>query len=515
MPHQLGSTVLIFVTLFSLSCVDDKTNQAEVAGELIAMERAALDRWGKGDSTGYLEIFAPDITYFNPFLDRRIDGFAEMSEYYLELAGEVGIEQFEMVDTRVQLHQDVAVLTYHLYNYRLHPDGGKEETGRWNSTKVYARVDENWRIVHNHWAFLKPELPQDDTARANSIDELVQQFFESGSYPSLSVGVVENDRLVYARSLGVADKASGQPATPYTLYEIGSVGKVFTTTVLAILHDRGALQIDDPVEKWVPAVEEVSRSFESGQQLTLEHLATHTSGLPGIPANVGHLPPFQWKGYSAEDLHRSFKDTELLYPAGKSMVYSTLGVGLLGHVMAVATRRPYEAVIAEELLLPLGMHDTVITLQPHQRDRYSVGYFSGDSQEEVPYYEYGILAGGGAHRSTVTDLALFLRAQWGYPGSATNPLNERVRSALHRIRWQSGEDNGGRTALGWFAEPHEGVGTIFSHRGRTAGHGAVVAFIPELRVGVILLTNRGGRDSNIMMAEFAEEILLEVVSRDN
>jgi CubicO group peptidase (beta-lactamase class C family) len=69
-------------------------------------------------------------------------------------------------------------------------------------------------------------------------------------------------------------------------------------------------------------------------------------------------------------------------------------------------------------------------------------------------------------------------------------------------------------ALGWFASPHEGIGTLLAHRGRTPGHGAVVAFIPEQRVGVILLTNRGGRDLNIEMADFAEKLLLEVVSSE-
>jgi CubicO group peptidase (beta-lactamase class C family) len=178
----------------------------------------------------------------------------------------------------------------------------------------------------------------------------------------------------------------------------------------------------------------------------------------------------------------------------------------------VATQRPYEQVIADELLLPLGMRDTVISLQPHQEERYSVGYPSDDASGDVPYYEYGILAGGGAHRSTVADLAKFVKAQWGFPEIATNPLNARVRSELHRIRWRSKEDSGASIALGWFADPREGIGTVLVHRGRTPGHGAVVAFIPERRVGVVVLANRGGRDANIRMAAFAEELLLEFVS---
>ncbi|NNE35015.1 MAG: beta-lactamase family protein [Rhodothermales bacterium] len=347
--------------------------------------------------------------------------------------------------------------------------------------------------------------------RLEAVDELVQNFFDSGSYPSLSVGLVEGDSLVYARSLGLADRDTGQPATTRTLYEVGSVGKVFTATALAILHDRGILQIDDPVEKWIPAIARVGKHHSGGPQMTLEHLATHTSGLPGIPPNVDHLPPFEWPGYSAEDLDRSFEHTELRNPPGKRLSYSTLGMGMLGHAIAVATSKSYEEVVADEFLLPLGMVDTVIPMQPYQEKRYAVGYPNDDSGE-VPYYEYGILAGGGAHRSTVVDMARFLKAQWGFPKGDTNPLNQRVRSELQQVRWQSEDDDGAVIALGWFVEPIEGIGTMLGHRGRTPGHGAVIAFIPEQQVGVVLLANRGGRDNNIRMADLGDALLLEFVS---
>jgi CubicO group peptidase (beta-lactamase class C family) len=508
----LGTAVLFLATLLSLSCTNTGAFRAKAAGKPIAEERAALNRWAKGEPAGYLEVLGPEITYFNPFLDHRIDGFAEMSADHQRLAGEVRIDRCEMADPRVQGRRDVAVVSDHVYDSRTLPGGSEEETTRWNSTEVSAWSDGDRRVAHNHWAFLKPAGPQKDTDRAKGIDELVQNFFDSGDFPSLSVGLVESDTLVYARSLGVADRATGRQATTDTIYEIGSVGKVFTATVLAILHDRGVLRIDDPVEKWVPAIVDVPKPAEGGPHMTLEHLATHTSGLPAVPAKVGHLPAFQWKGYSAEDLHAGFKKTELRRAAGQDLVYSTFGMGLLGHVTSVATQRPYEQVIADELLLPLGMRDTVISLQPRQEERYSVGYPSDDASGDVPYYEYGILAGGGAHRSTVADLAKFLKAQWGFPEIATNPLNARVRSELHRIRWQSKEDGGASIALGWFADPREGVGTVLVHRGRTLGHGAVVAFIPERKVGVVLLANRGGRDANIRMATFAEELLLVLVS---
>jgi CubicO group peptidase (beta-lactamase class C family) len=355
------------------------------------------------------------------------------------------------------------------------------------------------------------EQPPIEQSKVDGIDTMVREFFNSGSFPSLSIGLVKDDTLVYTQALGIADKETGRPATIETIYELGSVGKVLTSTVLAILNDRGVVRIDDPVQKWVPAISDIPKQLEDSPQMRLEHLATHTSGLPGIPSNVDHLPPFQWKDYSPEQLHEGFKKTELLYPVGKELVYSTLGMGLLGHVLATAARKSYDKVIEDELLIPLEMNDTVITLREDQEERYSIGYESNESLKEVPYYEYGILAGGGAHRSTVPDMARFLKAQWGLPINNTNPLNKNVRSELHRIRWTS-EDRETMIALGWFAIPHEGIGTLLVHRGRTPGHGAVVGFIPEKRAGVIVFSNRGGRDANIMIADFAEKLLLELLS---
>jgi CubicO group peptidase (beta-lactamase class C family) len=135
-----------------------------------------------------------------------------------------------------------------------------------------------------------------------------------------------------------------------------------------------------------------------------------------------------------------------------------------------------------------------------------------ESSGEVPYYEYGILAGGGAHRSTVPDLARFLEAQWESSADSSNPINDNVRRELHRIRWES-EDGQTAIALGWFAAPLDGIGTLLVHRGRTPGHGAMIGLIPEKRVGVIVLANRGGRETNVMMEEFAEELLLRVISQ--
>jgi ketosteroid isomerase-like protein len=126
---------------------------------VIAMERAALDRWGKGDPQGYLETYAPDITYFDPSQQRRIDGIGAMREYLRPITGKVKVDHYEMVSPKVQRHGDAAILTYNLRSHGRRPDGEAVVT-RWNSTAVYARSGGRWRIVHSHWSFTAPEVSQ-------------------------------------------------------------------------------------------------------------------------------------------------------------------------------------------------------------------------------------------------------------------------------------------------------------------------------------------------------------------
>lgn len=123
----------------------------DVAALLIGLEEAALRRWCAGDPSGFLELCAGDVVYFDPFLDRRIDGLAGLSEYYESLRGRIRAERFELIHPRVQLVGDAAVLTFHFAAYG---SGGGES--RWNCTEVFRRSGEAWRLIQTHWSFTHP-----------------------------------------------------------------------------------------------------------------------------------------------------------------------------------------------------------------------------------------------------------------------------------------------------------------------------------------------------------------------
>ncbi len=154
------SLSLIFVSSCSLR------NQKGVpvttlAQEIIALERSALDRWITFDPQGYLDLSAPEVTYFDPFRDKRVDGLEALKalvEPIKQFKGTITEPRYEMIDPKVQQYGDVALLTYNLTNYGKLTVGPESVLARWNSSEMYARVGGTWKLVHSHWSYTKPDV---------------------------------------------------------------------------------------------------------------------------------------------------------------------------------------------------------------------------------------------------------------------------------------------------------------------------------------------------------------------
>jgi uncharacterized protein (TIGR02246 family) len=132
--------------------------QSERDSDVTATERGALERWAKGDPGGFLDIYAPEVTYFSPSEDRRVDGLPAMTALLTPIRGKIRIDRYEVLNPKVQRHGDVAVLTYQVVNYLRQPDGTERSTTRWNSTAVFRRIDGRWRTIHSHFSYTKPDL---------------------------------------------------------------------------------------------------------------------------------------------------------------------------------------------------------------------------------------------------------------------------------------------------------------------------------------------------------------------
>ncbi|PWT83646.1 MAG: DUF4440 domain-containing protein [Acidobacteria bacterium] len=130
--------------------------------ELIAIERAALDRWMTGDPQGYLGIYAPEITYFDPNQDKRIDGLEAMKQLFEPMKAmkfPIKDPRYEMLNPKIQLHGDIALLTFNIISFGKLGDKPEAVLGRWNSTEIYSRIGGEWKIIHSHWSYIKPGKP--------------------------------------------------------------------------------------------------------------------------------------------------------------------------------------------------------------------------------------------------------------------------------------------------------------------------------------------------------------------
>jgi ketosteroid isomerase-like protein len=148
-------SLVFLIVIVNVSC-----EQAAVAWQsdaIIALERGALDRWGRGDPGGYLDLYARDVTYFDPTREKRVDGLAAMRQLLEPIRGLVKTDRYEMIAPMVYRRGDLALLTYNLVSHGRAPDGAAL-VARWNVTAAYAQIDGRWKIVHSHFSFTRPEL---------------------------------------------------------------------------------------------------------------------------------------------------------------------------------------------------------------------------------------------------------------------------------------------------------------------------------------------------------------------
>jgi len=152
-------------------------------------------------------------------------------------------------------------------------------------------------------------------------------------------------------------KAHNVPVNENTLFDIGSITKTFTTLLLADMVERGIVNLTDPIEKYLPASVKVPEF--NGTKITLEDLATHTSGLPDWPSNiwlnnnVGDINP----NYNANQLYQALSNTKLTREPGSQVQYSSFGIGLLGHILSLKSGGiPYEQLVKDRILDVLGMN---------------------------------------------------------------------------------------------------------------------------------------------------------------
>jgi CubicO group peptidase (beta-lactamase class C family) len=298
---------------------------------------------------------------------------------------------------------------------------------------------------------------------------------------SIVVGVIgpEGRHVVAYGAMGMTDP---RPVNGDTLYEIGSISKVFTSLLLADMVERGEVALDDPVAKYLPT--SVKMPQRSGRQITLLDLSTHRSGLPRMPSNFAPKDPMRpYIDYPVERLYQFLSSHELRRDIDTEWEYSNLGVGLLSVALARRAGTDFETALRDRVFRPLGMSSTVISLPPSLKSRMTTPHSSVFRLAPTPLWDFTpAFFGAGALRSSANDLLTFLAANLGYVKTPLAAAMARTR-AVHR----DGVDNF-RMGLGWRIEQLLGVEIVWTG-GASYGSRTFSGLDPKSRAGVVVLSN--------------------------
>jgi len=281
-------------------------------------------------------------------------------------------------------------------------------------------------------------------------------------------------------SHGVFAQGDPRPLDGDTLFEIASVGKVFTAAVLADMVQRGEVALDDPVAKYLPPG--VIMPERGGRTITLRDLATHTSGLPRMPTNFAPGDPSNpYADYTLNQLYAFLSGHALTRDIGSQYAYSNLGYGLLGNVLARRAGVDYETLVASRISKPLGLNSTATTLPPKLKARLAKGH--NEVLQPVPNWDDTTMAGAGSLLSSVDDLLTFVAAHLAEPDSSLGS----AMAAMRAVRRPTGTPNLD-IALGWHILTQEGREFVW-HNGGTGGYSSFAGFCPQTGVGVVVLAN--------------------------
>jgi serine-type D-Ala-D-Ala carboxypeptidase/endopeptidase len=311
------------------------------------------------------------------------------------------------------------------------------------------------------------------------IRKILMERVDTKQSVGIVVGVIDpaGRRVISYGNLAKDDK---RPLDGDTLFEIGSATKVFTSLLLADMVQRREAALSDPIKKYLP--QDVKVPERGGRAITLEDLATHTSGLPRLPTNLASKDPANpYADYTVTQLYDFLSSYQLTRDIGSKYEYSNLGGGLLGLALARRAGTDYEALVRSRICDPLGMSNTRITLSAEQKTHFATGH--NDKMEPVSYWDLPTLAGAGALRSTANDMLTFLAANLGYIKTPLAP----AMAAMLKTRRPTGIP-GLEIALAWHIFERDGREIVW-HNGGTGGFRSFIGFDPASRVGVVVLSN--------------------------
>ncbi|MGI9566765.1 MAG: serine hydrolase domain-containing protein [Nitrosopumilus sp.] len=327
---------------------------------------------------------------------------------------------------------------------------------------------------------------------SDTLKETIQEKVDAGKHESLFVGIMDKDDADYY-CYGKTAK-DGNPIDENTIFEIGSISKVFTSLILADMVVNGEIHLDDPIDKFLP--ESVRVPSRNGKKITLLNLSTHTSGLPRMHSLLPDPKPDKTYEYTKDGMYDFLSDYELTRDIGLQFEYSNTGGSLLSHVLSLHAGKSYEQTLKERILDRLGLDSTCVNECDELRDRFAKPHHLGKIVDELNLPDE--MAGSGGIKSSGKDMLAFLSYAMSLEDSELQQAFELSQITNHRI------DEIQSIGLGWVII-NNGKRNVVWHNGATDGFASFIGFDSDSKEGVVVLTNS---------QEIVDRIGLEILGFD-
>ena len=309
------------------------------------------------------------------------------------------------------------------------------------------------------------------------VDASARAYIQKANTVGLSIGVIK-DGKAYIYNYGETTRDKGRLPTANSIYELGSITKTFTATLLAYYVIEGKVKLDDPITKFLP---DSVASNPALKGITLEMLSNHTSGLPRLPEDffkhaTDALNPY--KDYNKKLMFSYLEHWQATTKPGEQYAYSNFAVGLLGEILAHVNGKTFEQTVTEVITTPLGMNSTIQSITPLLKPHTVTGY--DEDGNPTPAWDQQAMAPAGALRSTVNNMLIYTKA---------NMINSPTRLSkamilTHHITYSKDT----KVGLGWHIIVVNGV-EYYYHDGGTGGYSSFIAFNVEKNLAVVMLSN--------------------------
>lgn len=315
---------------------------------------------------------------------------------------------------------------------------------------------------------------------ADNLADVIRDEIGGRQIPAFSIALVDGDRIVWAEGFGIADSESGAKATANTIYRVGSLSKLFTDLAVMQQVEKGALDLDRPVNAYLP---EFAPKNPFGGEITLRRLMSHRSGLVRESPVGNYFDPTD-PGMAAT--LASLNSTSLVYAPGTKTKYSNAAISVVGSVLEAATKSPFEAHIQRSLLKPLGMESSTYLRVAADQGRVCEGWmWSQDGQRFVaPPFDLGTLPAGNLY-STVNDLSRFLTAM--FRRGVSDGGQTVIQSATLDEMWKP-QGDANDYGIGFGLSKLDGHRT-FGHGGAVYGFATQIKGLPDEKLGVVAVAS--------------------------